>query len=239
MEESITTNGIEANPSEDASQTGTAENQNSPALDVPSPNSDALLPDNQIKAANSPKDQEHPGYRRRKKLYQALARVEGSLKVKGDNIVLIAKGDKAELTVLQIGGQHTAMRLLKRPANRRIGLFSIYPMKAGVKIINFVTDAEDAHPDAPPIDQMFVSGKFAGQEENAFLVDVGRNRRTMKAKKLIEMPLRIEGSAADPTWKVGQWIGLVLHRQGTKWVWKGETKAVLKSAFKEKRAKSN
>ena len=239
MEESIPKNSIEATPSEDTSQTETTENQSASALDVPSPDSGASLPGNQTKEADSPKAPEHPGYCRRRKLYQALARVEGSLKVKGDDIVLIAKGDKAELPVLQIGGQQTAMRLLKRPANRRIGIFSIYPMDAGVKVINFVVDAEDAFLDTPPVDQMFVSGKFVSQAEDAFLVDVGRNRRTIRAKKLIEMPLRIEGIAADPTWKVGQWIGLVLHRQETKWIWQGDTRAVLKSGLKEKRSKSN
>ena len=238
MEESITTNGIEATPSEDALQTGTAENQSASELGVPSPDSGASLPGDQTKEADSSKDPEHPGYRRRRKLYQALARVEGSLKVKGDDIVLIAQSDKAELSVLQIGGQNTAMRLLKRPANRRIGIFSLYPMKDGVKIISFITDAEDTHPDAPPVNQMFISGKFAGQEEDAFFVDVGRNRRTIRAKKLIEMPLRIEGKAATPTWKVGQWIGLVLHRQGTKWVWQGDTRAVLKSGLKAKKSQS-
>ena len=236
MEESTTKNSDKANS--DVSQAGTDEHQSALALDASSSDSGTLLLDEPKKEADSPKDQEDWGYRRRKKLYQALARVEGSLKVKGDDIVLIAQSDKAELSVLQIGGQNTAMRLLKRPANRRIGIFSLYPMKDGVKIISFITDAEDTHPDAPPVNQMFISGKFAGQEEDAFFVDVGRNRRTIRAKKLIEMPLRIEGKAATPTWKVGQWIGLVLHRQGTKWVWQGDTRAVLKSGLKAKKSHS-
>ena len=236
MEESTTKNSDKANS--DTSLAGTDKHQSALALDASSSDSGTLLLDEPTKEADSPKDQEDWGYRRRKKLYQALARVEGSLKVKGDDIVLIAQSDKAELSVLQIGGQNTAMRLLKRPANRRIGIFSLYPMKDGVKIISFITDAEDTHPDAPPVNQMFISGKFAGQEEDAFFVDVGRNRRTIRAKKLIEMPLRIEGKAANPTWKVGQWIGLVLHRQGTKWVWQGDTRAVLKSGLKAKKSHS-
>lgn len=235
MEESTTTNSLEANLSEEASHEGIAKQNSSSALDVSSPDSDTSLTENQTKEADTPEEQENQVYRRRRKLYQALARVEGSLKVKDDDIVLITKGDKTELHVIQITGKHTAMRLLKRPANRRQGVYSLYPQPHGVKIMNFLVDEKPAHPDVPPIDQMFISGKLHSKEADAFFVDIGRNRRTIKAKRRIELPLKIEGQEADPKWKIGQWIGLVLHRKGTKWLWQGDTRAVLKSGqYKEK-----
>lgn len=176
-------------------------------------------------------------YRRRHKLYQALARVEGALKVKGDELVIITKGDKAEFQVAQIGGNNTAMRLLKRAANRRQGFYTLYPHSAEqsqlVKLTNFHVEADEQHPDVPPVDQMFISGKLDSKEEDAFLVNIGRNKRTRKAKKKIRMPLRISGKEADPDWKLGRWLGLVLHRQGTDWIWTGETRPVLKSGRKQ------
>ena len=234
MEESITTNSLKANLSEDASHEGIAQHSSSSALEVSSSDSDASLPENQSKETDTSKGQENQVYQRRRKLYQALARVEGAIRVKDDDIVLITKGDKAELHVVQITGKHTAMRLLKRPANRRQGLYSLYPQLHGVKIMNFLVDGDTPHPDVPPIDQMFISGKLHSKEAGAFFVDIGRNKRTIKAKRQIELPLKIEGKEADPKWNIGQWIGLVLHRQGTKWVWQGDTRAILKSGRTKK-----
>ena len=148
----------------------------------------------------------------------------------GDDLVLITKGDKTELTVVQVVGKYTAVRLLKLPANQRKGLFSLYPQVQGVKITNFFVDGAQPDLTAPPLDQMFISGKLASKEEGAFFVDIGRNKRTKKARNLVEIPLRIEGKDADPRWQIGQWIGLVLHRQGDQWRWQGDTRPVLKSA---------
>lgn len=164
-----------------------------------------------------------------RKLYQALARIEGSLEVKNDQLVLITQGDEAQLEVVQIVGKHTAMRLLKLPTNRRQGVYSLYPQVQGVKIINFITDTDKLDPAVPPTDQMFISGKLVSEEDGAFFVDIGRNKRTHKAKKQIEIPLRIEGENANPRWTIGQWIGLVLHREGAKWIWRGDNREVLRS----------
>ncbi|MGC1218498.1 MAG: hypothetical protein WA883_13575 [Phormidesmis sp.] len=234
MDESITTNSPEAKPSEGMVRKDTIEPQTTPAADVASPESDALLSDEQLKEPDSPKSQKTQGYKKRRKLYQALARVEASLKVKDDDLVLVTKGDKAEFLVAQIGGPRTAIRLLKRAANRRQGFYSLYPEQKAVRINNFNVELETVNPDAPPIDQMFVSGKLASKEEGAFFVDIGRNRRTIRAKKQIKMPLKIEGLEANPEWNLGQWVGLILHRQGTKWVWRGDTRAVLKSGTSKK-----
>ena len=151
--------------------------------------------------------------------------------MKDDDLVLVTKGDKAEFLVAQIGGPRTAIRLLKRAANRRQGFYSLYPEQKAVRINNFNVELETVNPDAPPIDQMFVSGKLASKEEGAFFVDIGRNRRTIKkTKKQIKMPLKIEGLEANPEWNLGQWVGLILHRQGTKWVWRGDCEQYSKAA---------
>ena len=239
MDESITTNNLEANPSEGVVQKDTTESQTTTASDAASPGNGALSSDEQLKEPDSSKSQKSQGYKKRRKLYQALARVEGSLKVKGDDLVLVTKGDKAEFLVAQIGGPHTAIRLLKRAANRRQGFYSLYPEQEAVRINNFNVELETVNPDAPPIDQMFVSGKLASKEDGAFFVDIGRNRRTIRAKKQIKMPLKIEGLEANPEWNLGQWIGLILHRQGTKWVWRGDTRAVLKSGTSKKQDNLN
>lgn len=167
---------------------------------------------------------------RQRKLYQALARVAGTLKVKGDNLVIVTEPDGAELVVIKVVGKYTAMRLLKLPDSHRQGMFSLYPEIKGFKVVTFMTEEPDGHEtDAPPKDQMFVSGKLASVDADGFYIDVDRNRRTIKAKRLIKMPLKIEGHAAHSNWKVGQWLGLILHREGIRWVWRGETKEVLRA----------
>ena len=174
---------------------------------------------------------DHVHRRRRHKLYQALARVAGTLEVKGDDLVIITEPDKAELVVVKVVGKDTAIRLLKLPDNRRRGTFSLYPdIKEGFRIVTFMTEVlEGQETEAPPNDQMFISGKLASVEDDGFYIDVDRNRRTIRAKQLVKMPLKIEGHEINPSWKIGQWLGLILHREGTKWVWRGETKEVLRA----------
>jgi hypothetical protein len=168
---------------------------------------------------------------RRHKLYQALARVTGILQVKGDDLLIVTEPDKAQLVVTKVTGKYTALRLLKLPDNRRQGTFSLYPEMNGFRIITFMTEVADGQEvEAPPNDQMFVSGKLASVEADGFYINVGRNKRTIKAKRLVEMPLKIEGHAAHANWNLGQWLGLILHREGTRWVWRGETKEVLRAA---------
>ena len=230
---------LESQKAADKSKPDVAQPENSPAANLP-PSSDKQehLPSDQAEGADAVKGQEKQPYQRRRKLYQAIARIEGSLKVKDDGLVVVTKGDKTEFQVVQIGGQNTAMRLLKRAANCRQGFYTLYPQEQAVRINNFTAERDVDHPDIPPINQMFVSGKLASKEDGAFFVDIGRNRRTHKAKKQIKMPLKIEGEAADPRWNVNQWIGLVLHRQGTKWIWQGDTRAVLKSGIPKVKEKS-
>ena len=199
--------------------------QNDSATQVPEPVTEAPST-----TAEAIEDREKkPPYYKPRKLYQALARVQGLLKAKDGRLVLVTNGDKAELAVVQVTGKHTATRLLVLPANRRQGIYSLYPQIDEVVIFNFIAEADSVDPNVPPVDQMFVSGKFASREDDAFYVDIGRNKRTHRAKKQIELPLRITGEPASEAWKIGQWIGLVLHRQGTDWRWQGETRAVLKS----------
>lgn len=214
----------------------TAELEHSTTVDAPSANNGLeRSPSDQAEGADAVKGQGKQGYRKRRKLYQAIARIEGALKIKGEDLVIVTKGDKAEFQVAWIGGQYTAMRLLKRPANRRQGFYTLYPHSQEqsqiIRLINFNIEVDTHYPDVPPTDRMFVSGKLVRKEEDAFFVDVGRNRRTHRAKKQIYMPLKIAGMEADPNWNSGQWIGLVLHRQGTDWIWTGETRAVLKSGI--------
>lgn len=166
-----------------------------------------------------------------RKLYQALARVAGTLKSKGNELVIVTEPDQAELVVVNVVGKNTAMRLLKLADGRRRGTFSLYPEMNGFKVVTFLAEASDRYDtDAPPNDQMFISGKLASVEADAFYIDVDRNKRTIKAKRLVKMPLKIEGHSARSSWKVGQWLGLTLHREGTRWVWRGDTKEVLKAA---------
>jgi|GEM_PF-2877977 len=179
---------------------------------------------------------------RPRKLYQALARVTGKLQVKGDDLVIVTQPDQAELVVDKVVGKYTAIRLLKLPDNRRQGTFSLYPEMHGFKVVTFMTEVADSQTvEAPPNDQMFVSGKLASVEADCFYINVDRNKRTIKAKRLIEMPLKIEGHAAHENWKIGQWLGLILHREGTMWVWRGDTKEVLRAApwRKPEREKTN
>lgn len=219
---------LESQKAADESKPDAAELENSAEHDLSSAKDKERLPSQ----AEGTEGKEKQPYQRRRKLYQALARIEGSLKVKEDDLVIITKGDKAEFQVAQIRGQHTAMRLLKRAANQRQGFYSFYPHSESqvVSLINFSAEGGEPHPEVPPADRMFICGKLISKDEDAFLVDIGRNRRTHKAKKQISMPLRIAGKVADPIWTLGQWIGLVLHRQGTNWVWTGETRAVLESS---------
>ena len=154
----------------------------------------------------------------------------GTLKVKGDDLVIVTAPDKAELVVTNVVGKYTAMRLLKLPSNLRKGTFSLYPEMNGFKVVTFMTEVADGQETAAPTnDQMFVSGKLSSVETDGFYINIDRNKRTIKARRLIKMPLKIEGHAADANWKLGQWLGLILHREGTRWVWRGETKAVLRS----------
>ena len=186
------------------------------------------------------KKQKKPGHNKPRYLYQALARIEGSLKTVADDLVLVTKGDKTELVVTKVAGPYTAVHLLKRPANRRQGIYSLYPLEKGYKVINYRSEQESKlDTNVPPNGQMFICGKLAAQEDGAFLVDIGRHKRTHKAKRHVEIPLRVEGQEADPTWKVGQWVSLALHREGQKWVWKGEKRAVLRGTlpFKDKEGK--
>jgi hypothetical protein len=168
---------------------------------------------------------------RPRKLYQALARVTGTLQVKGDDLVIVTESDKAELVVTKVVGKYTAIRLLKLPDNRRQGTFSLYPEMNGFRVVTFMTEVSDGQEvEAPPNNQMFVSGKLASVEADGFYINIDRNKRTIKAKRLIEMPLKIDGHAARANWKIGQWLGLILHREGTRWMWRGETKEVLRAA---------
>ena len=189
--------------------------------------SEAVSPSQDVEG--SKKEDKPPYYYKPRKFYQALARVQGSLRAKDGKLVLITKGDKTELAVARVTGKHTATRLLVLPANRRQGIYSLYPQINEVVILNFLSEADSVGSNVPPVDQMFISGKFASREDDAFYVNIGRNKRTHRAKKKIKLPLKVIGAPASEAWKIGQWIGLVLHRQGTDWAWKGETREVLKS----------
>ena len=151
----------------------------------------------------SQKKDKPPYYYKPRKFYQALARVQGSLKAKDGKLVLITKGDKTELAVARVTGKHTATRLLVLPANRRQGIYSLYPQINEVVIFNFLAEADSVGPDVPPVDQMFISGKLASREDDAFYVNIGRNKRTHRAKKKIKLPLRIIGEPASEAWKIG------------------------------------
>ena len=194
--------------------------------------SEAVSPPEDVEGLE--KEKKPPYYYKPRKFYQALARVQGSLKAKDGKLVLITKGDKAELAVAGVTGKHTATRLLVLPANQRQGIYSLYPQINEVVILNFLSEADSVGSNVPPVDQMFISGKLASQEDDAFYVNIGRNKRTHRAKKKIKLPLRVIGTPASEAWKLGQWIGLVLHRQGTDWAWRGETREVLKSRPPEK-----
>ena len=73
----------------------------------------------------------------------------------------------------------------------------IYPQIDEVVILNFLVEADPVDPKVPLVDQMFVSGKFASREDDAFYVDIGRNKRTHRARKKIKLPLRIIGEPAS------------------------------------------
>ena len=93
-------------------------------------------------------------------LYQALARVAGTLKSKGDELVIVTEPDQAELVVVNVVGKNTAVRLLKLTDDRRRGTFSLYPEMTGFKVVTFLAEKSERYDaDAPPNDQMFVSGE--------------------------------------------------------------------------------
>ena len=71
------------------------------------------------------------------------------------------------------------------------------------------------------------------------LISVATSEHTRQTRHVRDARSRVEGQEADPTWKVGQWVSLALHREGQKWVWKGEKRAVLRGTlpFKDKEGK--
>ena len=154
------------------------------------------------------------------RMVQALGRIEGCILPVGNGIEIATK-DKATFPVVSIGKPGLALRLLGLSDSQRWGRFAFWPAfyKEGIILVSF-NNADEWEPqeDSPPVDQMFVCGTLQVIEEKHFSVLVGYG---YKQHERVDRLLAIE-SAPLPEWTVGQWVDIVLHRQGEDWRWRGE-----------------
>ena len=115
-----------------------------------------------------------------------------------------------------------ALRLLGLSDSQRCGKFAFWPAfhKEGITLVSF-NNANDWEPqeNSPPVDQMFVCGTLQTVEDESFsvLVGYGYERKGERMDRLLTVE-----SAPLSEWTVGQWVDVILHRQGEAWRWQGE-----------------
>lgn len=157
----------------------------------------------------------------RRRMVQALGRIEGRILPDG-NTVNIATEDGTAFRVRGFGKSGLAVRLLALSDSERYGKFSFWPAfgKNGILLVSF-NNSDDWVPqhDSPPVDRMFVCGTIQAVEGDRFSVLVGYGRK--QYGKRTERILPIE-SAPLSEWKSGDWVDLILHRQGEVWLWQGD-----------------
>ena len=166
------------------------------------------------------KKQNLPPHHQRR-MVQALGRIEGRISPVGSGIELVTE-DGAAFRVSSIGKSALALRLLGLSDSQRCGKFAFWPAfhKEGITLVSF-NNADDWDPqeNSPPVDQMFVCGTLQEVESDHFsvLVGYGYKKKGEWAARLLSVE-----SAPLPEWTVGQWVDLILHRQGEDWQWQGE-----------------
>lgn len=177
-----------------------------------------------------PADEQKKRKKRKKRIFtphdqqrmvQALGRIEGRIVPAGSGIE-IATDDGAAFRVSGMGKPGLAVRLLGLSDNQRFGKFAFWPafIKDGIILVSF-NNADDWEPqeNSPPVDRMFLCGTLQEVESNRFSVLVGYLRR--KKNERVDRLLTVE-STPRPEWKAGDWVDLVLHRQGQDWQWHGD-----------------
>ena len=165
--------------------------------------------------------QRHFTPRDQRRMVQALGRVEGRILQTSSGVQLVTE-DGAAFPISSIGKSSLALRLLGLSDSQRFGRFGFWPAfhKDGITITAF-NNADDWEPQehSPAVDQMFLCGTLKDVEEEYFSVLVGHQLK--KKGEWVERLLTVK-SAPLPTWSVGDWADLILHRQGQDWQWQGE-----------------
>ncbi len=156
-----------------------------------------------------------------RRMVQAIGRIEGRILPDGNSVTIVTE-DGAAFRVRGFGKPGLAVRLLALSDSERYGKFSFWPAfdKDGILLVSF-NNSDDWVPqkNSPPVDQMFVCGTIQALEGDHFSVLVGYGRK--QYGKGVERILPIE-SAPLPEWKAGDWVDLILHRQGEEWLWQGD-----------------
>ena len=177
------------------------------------------VPAGEQKKTKRKKRQPIPHNQRR--MVQAIGRIDGRILPEGQGIQIVTD-DGAAFRVSAIGKPDLAVRLLGLPDNQRFGKFSFWPAfyKEGITIASF-NNADDWEPqeNSPPVDQMFVCGTLHEVEGDRFSVLVGYGMKKKRERVSRLLPV---GSAPLPEWTVGDWVDLILHRQGEDWLWQGD-----------------
>ena len=194
--------------------------QNSAAVSDAEGSLDAAPASEQKRQRKRKKRQLLPPHQRR--MVQALGRIEGRILPVGSGIEIVTENGSA-FRVSSIGKSGLALRLLGLPDSQRCGKFAFWPAfhKEGITLVSF-NSADDWEPqeNSPPVDQMFVCGTLQEIESERFcvLVGYGYKKKGEWAARLLPVE-----SVPLPEWTVGQWVDLILHRQGEDWRWQGES----------------
>lgn len=156
-----------------------------------------------------------------RRMVQALGRIEGRISPAGSGIEIVTK-DGAAFRVSALGKSGLALRLLGLSDCQRSGRFSFWPAyyREGIILVSF-NNADDWQPqqNSPPVDQLFLCGTLQTLESERFSVLVGYGYR--RKDERFERLLTVE-SQPLPSWTVGEWVDLILHRHGEVWRWQGE-----------------
>ena len=159
--------------------------------------------------------------RDQRRMVQAIGRVEGRILQTSSGVQLVTE-DGAAFPISSIGKSRLAIRLLGLSDSQRFGKFSFWPAfhRDGITIASF-NNADDWEPqeNSPPVDQMFLCGTLKEVEDERFSVLVGYQLK--KKGERVERLLTVE-NAPLPEWSAGDWVDLILHRQGQDWQWQGE-----------------
>lgn len=154
------------------------------------------------------------------KQYVAIARIQGKLVGKDNELFVVTDGDNTRFAVSGIRPGKLPVRLIATPEKKRRGVISFWPRSDGSVVVASLIDSEEytkfCH--SPQPDEMLLSGTVKSCHTDKFTVQIKKNKTSGRSSKKFKGTVVTVSSAPPNSIQCGQWADLKLQRDRNRWL---------------------